>query len=475
MVEAAEKTREAPLSQKKAPHQYTGDRISNIDVLKNLRARLTRAEKPPEIDTTNIPDYYNNTLYQNAIEMRRRHPEIGDSFDIVLSEIDKQSVENFGVFESKLFPGTAFTVTKLTLTPELIQRIAQKYPDAVLANPPAVENPTVPENDITVNFGYFLLPPQGYALDIIDMASDRFIRKIPKVAQAMRNGETIPNVEIYLLGNTTAFGGKISSEFAKAIRKKGFDAFGQINGEFINEVVLKGKDPKKTHLLLQGGSMGATNADQALKYIPEAQQANTQLLLDIPAGHHEPTIKNTLTKGIQAPVGLVLETAARMVKDQRTKDPDKRNARLANYLKTEKGIKDEDSNFKRLISLGFAGTKLVRGTPPSYVKGTYIRNATRDPLTTGFERGKRVLKDLGKPIMSYSMLRRFTQPHLQYDEPYPIEKAKVNIPFWKTGHALETAVDNTHFWFYRGKGSFNRWAQAIKYCQASPKQKGAEA
>ncbi len=216
--------------------------------------------------------------------------------------------------------------------------------------------------------------------------------------------------------------------------------------------------------------MGSPTADKAAKFISEDQRKNTQLLLDIPAGHHKPTFKNTIIKGSQAAIGLAGETAYRMFFDEKTKDPDGRGKRLIEYLKTKKSIKDDNTYLTKLKTTLIAGVKLVRGTPLSYEKNTFIRNATLDPLTTGPERKKLVEKDLGKPIVTHSMKRREMHPEESSGkEPYPVQKAKVNVPFWQTGGALEAPVgDSTHFFFYRRR--FKTWGNAIRYCQATEKK-----
>ncbi len=140
----------------------------------------------------------------------------------MFGEIDRQSVENFSVYDSKAYPGTSFTYSRLTLTPEFVHKIAQENPESILAKTePTMLNDTPAENDVSVLFGYFLLPPEGHALDVIDMATDRFMRKIAKVAHTMRDGKIPPNVEIYLLGSTTGFGGRLTGAFTEAVKSRG--------------------------------------------------------------------------------------------------------------------------------------------------------------------------------------------------------------------------------------------------------------
>src|SRR3989344_9241456 len=57
-------------------------------------------------------------------EFVKSYPEQREALRTVLKEIDTQAIKNFGIFHSKESPDVSFSYSKLTVTPEIIRRLA---------------------------------------------------------------------------------------------------------------------------------------------------------------------------------------------------------------------------------------------------------------------------------------------------------------------------------------------------------------
>ncbi|MDO8486775.1 MAG: hypothetical protein Q7S45_00565 [Candidatus Curtissbacteria bacterium] len=375
------------------------------------------------------PDFKTQTCFMTLREINKQKPEIAPDMQTILEEIERQSIDNFAIYESKEFPGVAFSYTKLTVTPEIVKKIAgenYRLPDSN----PQDQNP---ENRVIFEFGVFTPPPNGHALSLLDMPIDRFIRNIPKVFHT-KEGHIPPTIDIYALGSPIGYGGTVTPEYLEALIKNGLEANGRIYGEFMNEK-LRDLDPKNTHVLAQGASMGAINADQAVLHLLPDFKEQTQVLLDVPAGHHNPKLVNRL-KGLQTAVMFGAETGTRMLFDPKMKGLGNRTKKLYQYLSQAKNIPADGSDQTRLKwrCLYETGLKLVKGSPLEESQRHFIRAGIYDPLTTG-------------PKRFFDTYRRWNK----------------NIVFKGIGHSLEFPIATTHFWFYTQR--FNRWERIIKNCK----------
>ena len=165
----------------------------------------------------------------------------------MLREIDTQGVENFASFRSEKFPGVAFSYTKFTVTPELIQELStQKVREGipqehrVKSGENAMPEKTEGKEDRmeAKRHDYFLFtafspPPDGHAFTVQDVGIDRYIRLIPRVAAALSRGEAPPEVNVYLLGAPTGLGGSVTPEWVESIKKSGFERYGELYAEFV--------------------------------------------------------------------------------------------------------------------------------------------------------------------------------------------------------------------------------------------------
>ncbi|OGF81078.1 hypothetical protein A2930_00715 [Candidatus Giovannonibacteria bacterium RIFCSPLOWO2_01_FULL_45_34] len=401
------------------------------------------SQEKPKLHTP----YYEVTLKEFA----EAHPEKAEAMKTVLDEIDKQGIKNFDVFRSEAMPGVAFSHTKLTITPELINKlsknsnVAETEPQAKEDDVEGKEEKTDAKRQDYFLFTAFAPPPDGHAFTVQDVAIDRYIRLLPRVAGALKRGEKPPEVNVHLLGAPTGMGGAVTEEWIENIKKNGLDAHAKLYSEFIN-----GQEPengKDVHVVLQGVSKGAVVAEKTSKYLSEKLQKNTQRLLDNPAGEHEQ--KEMWTKGKQVVQGLAAETLWRMVADSKMKDLMKLGGPFAEKLAEEKNI-PKDGNEQKKLKLKAAlaeGLALFKGSPLNTENTrSFIRRGIYDPLT-------------------------FTPKRL-FDIWRKGGKEKGSFPMFQKGRSLEVPFKSLgHFFFYN---RFDRWNKILGYSEnAAEKKNGA--
>lgn len=403
-------------------------------------------------------------------EIQRNKPEISEEMQLILEEVEKQALENFSIYQSKAYPSVAFSFTKISVTPEIVKKIAQANPQSELANIDTDKITYSSQTRLNVGFGPFAPPPEGHALGLLDMATDRFIRNLARIAQAMKKGEPIPKVEIITVGTPVGYGGKVTKEYLIDLIKDGFETNGKLFGEFLNDVTSE-IDLENLSLLVQGASMGTVNADKAANHLPQELRDKTLVLLDAPAGHHSPRLKNRWKlKGTQTIAGFGAETAWRMAFDHRLKGQGKRTKDFYAHLAQTKNIPKDNRNqtIMKWLALGETGIRLGWGSEidTNHV-GTTLRSGIYDPLTTRPGRIFEIRKKIGQPVETAYQKRRKKHPEEYANKKikYPsLDQAKINLPTRKHGKALEFPYSNTHFWFYTKR--FNRWQKIIQYCQS---------
>ncbi len=423
-----------------------------------------------EILTRPEPNFRIPTCDMTFKEIQRNTPEISGQMQIILEEIEKQALENFKIHKSTVYPGVSFSNTTISVTPQIVKKIAQANPLSELAGIDTDKLTYSPKTRLNVGFGPFAPPPEGHALGLLDMATDRFIRNLARVAQAMKKGEPIPKVEIVTVGTPVGYGGKVTKEYLGDLLKDGFETNGKLFGEFLNDLTSK-VDVEDLSLLVQGASMGTVNADKAASHLPEKLRDKTLVLLDAPAGHHSPRLKDRLKfKGTQTIAGFGAETAWRMAFDHRLRGQGKRTKDFYNYLTTT--INPPKDNLKQTMmkwaALGETAFHLGWGSHiDTQHVGTTLRSGIYDPLTARPGRILDIRNRIGKPAETHYQKRRQEHPEDYNDDTaeYPSpDKSKINLPIRQRGKALEFPYSKSHYWFYTTR--FRRWCKIIEYCQS---------
>jgi hypothetical protein len=372
---------------------------------------------------------------------KKEFPEKKREMEIVLNEIDRQGIENFASYKSKNMPGVSFSYTKLEITPELISKISGESAAAEnISN--KIDGVDEHENDGEKNLGakkqdYFLFagatfPPDGHAFTPEDMAIDRFIRLMPRVARPMKEGEEMPEVNIYMLGAPTGFGGSVTEEWISDVNKSGLETNAKLYAEFIKEHEPENNGSR--HIVLQGLSKGAIVAEKTTKYLPEDLQKNTQRLLDNPAGDHKPS---QFIKGAEVAVGIGAEMAVRALFDNEMMKPlMKAGGPFIDRLSEKTGIAKDDKKQARmkLKSAVIESWNLVKGSPlDTEATRSFIRQGIADPL-------------------SFSPKRLF--------DIWQKQNEGISMPMFAKGKSLEVPFKGSHLLFYN---RYSRWNKVLDY------------
>lgn len=471
--------------------------------LQHVRRLLQREQRPQEPSSFKTP-YCQVTFEQaqKAIENGKvtiktqdqdkphvitgeEKPAIVNGLRAAFAEIDNQVVENFGVFESRDSQGVGISYSRLRITPDVVKRI--KAAKAGQTEKPDDKSQSVSEdkdqkplrrNQVYFIFTPFGLPPDASAFTVQDGAIDRFFRELPLVARALRNGESPPSIDIYLVGYPTGFGGRVTKEYVQALKTRGLSANGPIYSEFVEEmlrgIIIDGSIQKQTHVVLQGLSMGAVNADWTYRNLPDQIRSITHGLMDVPAGDHANPLR-----GAQVAAGMALETGARMAFDPMMKSLMRLGGPFMEYMHQKTGIPKDNAEQKSLKAdaLKRTGLALLRGSPLDTEHGGlklqtkyFIRTADLDPLTTDPVRlwksmkGK-IMSLFGRRTKSYSEERRERNPQdYQGQEALPAEysSSKAGVVASARGDSMEVTTHRTHFFM---NNNYNKQTQAVIACQ----------
>ncbi len=376
-------------------------------------------------------------------KMKQKFPENTEGMRLILEEIDKQCIDSFQLFNSKKFPGTEISFIKLSVTPDLVRKIASSGNSAQNTSYDIEET----RSEAAFLFTAMGMPPDGNAFTAEDMGIDRFIRSIPKVASALKQGRPSPNIDIYLLGSGTGYGEKVSDDFVQQVKEKGLDTRGEYYAELV-DAMLEGK--QVDHILLQGASMGAIAADSVYKHLPEDVQRKTQRLFDNPAGTHSPSLINRL-RGAQAGVGLGAEFIVRETTSDLAKSMNKTRPGFVKYLFEHNNLPDdtpeETKNKNELFKA--AGLKLLKGQPYDTSERTFVRQGSKDPLTFSPARFLRNTFRRGQEITTHHG-----------------DTAEIKVPMNQNNRTLEVSTKNAHMFAFE---NFARWNTIIDYCKSVPK------
>lgn len=386
-------------------------------------------------------------------------PERKESLEGVLNEIDRQSIGNFDVFQSKSkeYPGVSFSFTTLKITPDVIARLRRSMPVSA-AKHSAQEEVSVDEVADGVSgrqistgkrqqdfflFSAFDFPPGGHAFASEDMGIDRFIRALPLVANPLRRGQEPPEVTMYWFGAPSGFGGSVTPEWVEAIKKNGLQEEAKLYAEFIASREKGGEGDRR--IVLQGVSKGAIVAERTRAFLPEKLRPSVQCLLDNPVGDHKPAFSGEL-EGWQIVAGLFGELGARMGLEAIQgegilKNLETHGAHFVDGLAKKTGIeKDagEQIPLKQKAAWAELGA-LLRGTElDTENTRSYIRRGTHDPL-------------------SFS-LQRFVETVMK-------DRPTIAAPILKKGKSLEVPFKGSHLFPYN---RYRRWANVLDFVKDSP-------
>lgn len=417
---------------------------------------------------TEIREQTLHSPYYTAIlkEFGKKVPERREALKIVFGAFDSQMFANFDSYESEKYPGVAFSFSKVSVSPNLIRKLsAQTY--GIVNTTEQLEALKEDESETEVGQeertvakrqDFFLFaamgrPPGSNVFTVEDVALDRFVRLLPRVAWAIKNGETPPEINIYLLGSTYGFGGRVTPEWIRLLKDNGLEENGELYAEFIEQhEQISPEQLKNTHIVLQGNSKGAIIADITSRHLRQDLQGITQRLLDTPVGHHNPESKLRWIKGSQVVVGLAAEILFSMFFDSVMKSVIRQDKEFLDKLSKAANVPADDEEQKKLKN-GAAFTEgwlMVRGTPlDTEDTRSFIREAIYDPLSTGPQRISEIwLKRFGpKRIFNFFQ-----------------GKKDIGLISFSNGRSLKTPFSATHFNLHK---RFGRWGKILDYCQGA--------
>lgn len=318
-------------------------------------------------------------------------PEHRRSFDITLDEINRQMLQPDGLFvwHSKDQLGVSFLAGHLSVTPDLIKRIAVQSP-ADSDRSTAEIKPKKPEEQkkrkidhyMYVIEPYFGLGEDGSAISGADIAIARFIAEMPTIARAIKAGENPPTIDIYMVGSPTALGGHVTPEFVERVKRNGFSEHGKLYAEFVREQ-LRQDQLDSTRAVIQGGSKGAITSDKTFKYLPKDIQERTQLLYDTPTGTHGKSVLERTFRTYNMGVGMATEVAVRqfagLVRNGAFVGQKEFYRAIAKLI----GIPEDSKEQKRLkkdLFLRGEVWSLAKGTPLDRRQRSFSRISIFDPV-----------------------------------------------------------------------------------------------
>lgn len=401
------------------------------------------------------------TIVRNIVH--EKIPEHAGSFDITLDEINRQLIEGNGFFqwESKAKPGVKFLAGHLSITPDLIQKIASQNmqnSDESLSNQDLGEDEQRLEHYVYFVQPSFGPPPDGSAISALDMGIDRFIKEMPKVARAMRAGEKPPTVDIFIVGGPTALGAQVTGEFIDEVKKDGFEPYAKIYAEFAEEFLPKDKETlEKTRIVLQGVSKGTVTSDLTTKYLPKEIQDRTQRLYDDTAASHGRNIPTQIGRSINMGVGMAAEIGVRQFKGT------VRNAAFAGQkqfyeeISKLRHLEDSEEQAKLKGELFTQELKTVaKGTPLNTEQRAYSRISTPDPVNIN-------IRNIGR-VIGAGLTEKFLgiKSRITGRELAPRRALVAN----EKGRLLTFATSNTfHNFPWERSIESGSWAQKMEYVE----------
>lgn len=376
-------------------------------------------------------------------EAKSKIREHDKSLDIVFDEINKQAIENFTVNNSERFPGVSFSSIKLSVTPDLIKKINHRIS----------ASEEIPQDEKPRHFVYFIQPafgrsPSGNAFSALDIGIDRFIREMPKITGALKEGGNPPTVDIFIVGSPASFGGRITPEWLEKIKQEGFEPHGKLYAEFIEKNLPK--DPEelaRTAIVLQGASRGVITASKTSKNLPGNIREKTQRLYDIPAGTHDRKLLHQIAKGANTALGFTAEMAVRLVSDPTTWKFMATEGKFYKDMGKKKNIPEDDKEQKELKGKAFLAEAfaLLKGNPLDKSERAFVKTPEFDPVNFNLENLRRIL---------LNDLRLFWRK--KFLATARGEENKVSVfPISRKAH------------FFTHKKSFKRWGKIMEYTENS--------
>lgn len=267
---------------------------------------LERTEPPKtnlesEPKSTELFSHFRDTVEAKA---RLNVPESAELIVEIVSEIDRQGIENYEVVKT---PEADFPVTVVNVTQLFRQILADKVPRRE-PNPAIVETEGQeekrPERRTTVFLPGIAPPPVGHPFTLWDYVYQQAYADLPRIIGAWRRGEPLPEIEVRVFGSANSDWGRVTPEWVDKVKAQGFKPHGEQAANYLKTIL-----PEVDYLRLDGISMGALVALETLDFLSDEERAKIQVMLDNPADHNFRSRLLRVIRALQLPIGFGLDAA----------------------------------------------------------------------------------------------------------------------------------------------------------------------
>lgn len=255
-------------------------------------ANLLNREK--DVPTNEVFSHFKDIVEAKA---RLRVPESSELIGEIVSEIDRQGIENYDVVKT---PEADFPVTTVNVT-ELFRKIlAEKVPHQEKIASEAEKS----ERRVTVFLPGIAPPPVGHPFTLWDYVYQQVYADLPRIVGAWRRGESLPQIEVRVFGSANSDWGRVTSEWVDKVKTQGFKPHGEQAAAYLKTLL-----PNVDYLRLDGISMGALVALETLDFLSEEEREKMQVMLDNPADHNFRNRLLRVIRALQLPIGFGLDGA----------------------------------------------------------------------------------------------------------------------------------------------------------------------
>lgn len=230
-------------------------------------------------------------------------PEIAKIIGQVISEIDRQGIDSFTTFDTQKGKWPVSIVSVTDIFRKIFQNsIPQRdfTQEEVLAN-----DEKQPQKRSTVIIPGFSPPPAGHPFTPWDYVYNQVFTDLPWLFNAWKRGEALPEIDVRVLGSANSDWGEVTPEFLEDIQTKGFGAHGEMVAKYLKQNLLEGND----YVRVNGISMGALIATEAIDHLTDEELEKMQFLLDNPADQYYKSRLLKMLRAVQLPLGMGLDYA----------------------------------------------------------------------------------------------------------------------------------------------------------------------
>lgn len=376
--------------------------------------------------------------HRDIVERKAKQevPESAELIAQVVSEIDRQGIENFDVIRT---PEADFPVTVVNVTRLFEKVLSEKVPRREIAVAGATELAINPEQKPGRRTTLFLPgispPPVGHPFTLWDYVYQQTYADLPRIIGAWRRGETLPEIEVRVFGSANSDWGRVTPEWNDRVKQDGFKAHGEQVANYLHELL-----PTVDYLRLDGISMGALVALETLDNLSEEERSKMQVLLDNPADHQYKNRLLRVIRALQLPLGFGLDAAriylANPVYRELYGGEKGFLANLNNFLgqKFERTNPSEDLAqlaLKKQVALAEA-IKIAQAGPSNAGERVFVRKGISDVTTSTFGD---VLSLLGTKLKSWWQNRdlnqvRSQEKRLQFTVSAGHQRDNFNVQKW---------------------------------------------